>query len=582
MAELTPKYLDLDFNTLKTKIVEQLSEDLTFNNYNYAGSNITILIELMAYLGELSTYYLNKIAKNVYLDSASIYENVSRLAQLVGYYPQGYRSSEATLKLTIKDNVQENSTIRIYSWSPCWTTPPTEEDAYISGTDTIYFAVPSNVILTYPTDFTYNDDTGYYDYSGIDVKQGVIKTYSYYGSDLVDNTLYLPFVNFDHDINSGDSVPSVEVSINDEIWTRINDFYESVTDLEENDKVYVFRYNKYEKYTIEFSDARTVPATTDRIEITLLESLGADGNVGAEWITQSANDFITVTTSAGVPYYLQTADYAITNESGAINGADPEEIPDIKENARNMANAQYRCVTKNDYIGYLLQHTSVSDANVWGEQEQNPLTNGDVKNYNKVYISIVPIEPWTDKLEYTLDSNNVKIASAYNTAFLTDISEYLEPRKMLSAYEEYVLPDFTYFKFTFSMKLKTNYRFIEVSTDLRDKLEYYFVPENRNFGEKLSFNDMISFLLDTTEKSSSNSFSKVAGIANLNIRDLAVYNTITKTWINPYESTSELYPRYISYDTSFWGENTMKVVQLGFNQFPILVKADCEILEETY
>ena len=61
MTTLVPKYLDIDFNTLVAKIKEELaaSPNVVFRDLNYEGSNISILIELVAYLGELNTYFLN-------------------------------------------------------------------------------------------------------------------------------------------------------------------------------------------------------------------------------------------------------------------------------------------------------------------------------------------------------------------------------------------------------------------------------------------------------------------------------------------------------------------------------------------
>jgi hypothetical protein len=579
---LQPNYVDIDFSTLKAKLQEQLEQSLLFNNYNYEGSNITILIELISYLGELTTFYLNKIAQNVFIDSATIYENVSRLAQLVGYYPKGYRSSEGTIRIVLFRSIENNSTITIPAWSQCYTIPPTEEDAYVSGTVSIDFTNPNEVILEFPNDFTLNSD-GYYEYDGIYLKQGTVKNYSYSGSDLVDNQIYLPIVNFDHDQNLDDVYPSVEVKVNNEAWSRVNDFYEDVAGLPDNDKVYAFRFNKYQNYVIEFSDTRNIPQSSDKIDIILIESLGADGNVGANWITASSNSFVSVTTSADVTYNLSTSDFAIINDSPMVGGDNPDSIDAIKNAAKNQALSQYRCVTRSDYKTYLNEHELIVVSNVWGEQEQNAETNGYTGNYNKTYVSVVPEEPWDGKIDYYTDSNGISVVTGYNSSFLSTISTYLEPRKMLCAYEEYVIPDFIYFKFITSMRLKTNYRFIEVRKDVKDKIDYYFSFENRDFGEKISFNDLTSFILDTTRVSSTNNFAKVAGILNLNIRNIAIYEKGTKVWINPYPATGTTYPKYISYeDTEYWDENVLKVIQLGFNQFPAVSINECVFLEESF
>jgi len=107
---LTPEYLDIDYNTLVSTIKEELADSAVFRDYNYEGSNIAVLIELVSYIGELNTYFLNKIAKNVYMETVDIYENANRLAKLEGYEPKGYVSSRTTLNLTVSaDDGNEGS-----------------------------------------------------------------------------------------------------------------------------------------------------------------------------------------------------------------------------------------------------------------------------------------------------------------------------------------------------------------------------------------------------------------------------------------------------------------------------------------
>ena len=204
-------------------------------------------------------------------------------------------------------------------------------------------------------------------------------------------------------------------------------------------------------------------------------------------------------------------------------------------------------------------------------------------NYNKVFVSLVPVEPWAERMTYYTDENNIIIVTGYNQTFLEEVSEYLESRKMLCAYEEFMVPEFIYFKFTVSLRLKSNYRFIEVRKDVRDKIIYYFDFENRDFGEMVSFNALISYILDPSQVSSTNNFRKVNGILNLNIRDISIYNQALKTWGNAYSSDSDLYPKYLAYeDTSDWDENALKVIQLGPNQFPTVSIVNCVFLEEKY
>jgi hypothetical protein len=96
-----PDYLNLDFNTFKENVINSLKETETFKDYNFEGSNISVLIELIAYLSELNTYYLNRISKNLYFDSVDMYENANRLANFVGYSPKGSIGANTLLTMEI-------------------------------------------------------------------------------------------------------------------------------------------------------------------------------------------------------------------------------------------------------------------------------------------------------------------------------------------------------------------------------------------------------------------------------------------------------------------------------------------------
>ena len=271
MSTLIPTYLDIDFNTLVSKIKDELQSNATFADYDYEGSNISILIELMAYIGELNTYYLNKIAKNVYIDTADIYENVNKLGKLMGYESKGYRSSVATLSVTVTGaGIGVGDNIAVQTWHQIDST-----ESYDG--ETIKFATTTNTQSVSGSAEPFSFD--------IDVAQGVVTEFTgYKGSDLIDNELLLPSFNYAHNLYNEEPY-TVEVKINDTTWTRIGDFYSVISGLQDDNNVYMLIYDKYENYKIAFNSTRNVPESNDEIEITLLKSLGTNGNLTAGTIT---------------------------------------------------------------------------------------------------------------------------------------------------------------------------------------------------------------------------------------------------------------------------------------------------------
>jgi len=123
---LTPEYLETDFLSMKEKLINLLSNTDTFRDYNYEGANITLLLELVSYLGDLTNFYMNEIAKNVYPDTTNLYETTHSLVSQRGYTPKGYISAEIDLKITVtrynEDNTieyfKEGDQLYIPSWYP--------------------------------------------------------------------------------------------------------------------------------------------------------------------------------------------------------------------------------------------------------------------------------------------------------------------------------------------------------------------------------------------------------------------------------------------------------------------------------
>jgi len=555
MTTLRPDYLNLDFSTIIARIKSQMENSTTFADYNYEGSNIAVLIELTAYLGELTTFLANKIAKNVYIDTADIYENIHRLSKLMGYDPKGYLAAQATLSLTVSGGVTERDILSIPAWHQITSTEEDDTGSLIKFCTTQSWSISAGA-LPYTFD--------------IDVRQGdvtVLGTYT--GDDLLDNELILPQGDYGYDDFLLDEKVSVELVVNDEIWTRVTDFYDEISGLSELTNVYKFEYDKYQRYKVVFSPSRSVPDSDDEIDIVVIATLGLDGEVAAGTITTPDDDMI-YNTATGDD--LVTSTITATNTLASFGSAEPESVADIKDNAKGAFHSQFRSVTAYDYKTYLESRSDVSVATAWGEKEIAP--SGDYSEYNKVHIAVVPYQ-WSTATIDTSASGTVTdgiVPTTYSTGWQSTLSEYLEPRKMLTVYEEWELPDLVYFDFDIGLRVNRTYNFATVRADVINKLEWYFDETNRNFNEEIDFRDIVEFILDIDEVSSTDNFTNVAGIRNLIFRDIDVPN---KT-VQAYGSTT--YPRYT--EDTYPGDNTLRTIELGHDQFPALSTAGTTVTEE--
>lgn len=589
MNEINPTYLEADFSTLKSKLISVLKASDTFKDYNFEGANITMLIELLSYLSEMNVYYVNKLAKNMFLDTTEVYETSSSMANLRGYYPKGYVAAKTKLTVTIPvheylTNIP-NPGDQIYI--PQYFSFPTglqynEEDVKYITTSDYTFTVPPTAV-----DFTSFE---------IELKQGIVETLSYTGEDIINNVIYLPFYSFDHDTQPYDETSSIVLYVNGEPWTRVDNFVDEYSNIIDNDKVYRFEYNKFQQYCIRFSTAHTTPKSIDQIKIFAIKTMGENGDVSSFTITKFDNTQnvpqIQDGSFAYTPSYFVkniTKDYGVNlsgltieNRESSYGSSNPETIKEIYDGSTSVLQSQYRNVTKNDYNNYLEEHQDIVKANSWGESEVNPYNTTE---YNKIYISVIPTV-WSDSTitaentEWTITpglSANINVPDLYSDIFVSQLKNYLEPKKYLNTFETFVLPDLVYFTFSLGVRIKRLYNFTNVKNDLEAKLNYYFRTSNMDFNKIVDFKDIHNYIMDTSQKSPTNSFSSIKGIENLIIREITTFTpSITAGETTIFEPNDDKdYPQYTKevFDGSI--DNALRPIKLGFNQFPVLLTEGC-------
>lgn len=592
---LTPSYLEADFNTFKEKLQTLMKNSNTFKDYNYEGANITMLLELFSYLSELNTYYLNKVSKNMFIDTTDVYETTSSLANLRGYQPKGYIAPIVDLKVTVLiDEETEN-------------VPAPGDQLYIPAffpIDTGISVDEGNIIYTTTQSFTETiplSASGSYSFN-IKLKQGEIETLDYTGEDIINNNIFLPFHNFDCDTGNYNENPSIVLYVNGIPWERVENFISNDTQVNENNNVYKLEYNKYQQYSIRFSSNNNVPNPTDQIKIFILNTFGENGDIAANTITEWENvESVPVLENNEFEYvdnyFIKniTKDYGLSinlitieNEENSINSSNPETIEEIVNNSLGVLESQYRNVTASDYKSHLSSHYDIVTANAFGEKEINP---GNTQEYNKVYLTVIPTH-WDSSTITTRTENwitetpgvsgTIEIPESYNDSLLNDLKEYLSPRRYLNTYETFILPELVYFGFDIGIKIKRMYNFTSVKTDIENKLIYYFKDTNRNFNEIIDFKELHNYLLDLSITSPTDNFSNIRGVNNLIFRDILTYTpSISGNETYIYEPNEDLnYPQFITeeFDTDY--ENILRPIKLGYTQFPVLLIDVCSYINE--
>lgn len=574
MPDFTPDYLNIDYLTLVEKFKSELRKSDVFRDYDFEGSNISVLVELMAYIGELNTFFINKVAKNTFLETADVYEAANRLARQQGYEPKGTRSARGTLTIEVS-GTQAGDKIRVLPWKQLNSGRVDPVDG-----NEIFFCTTASVNITASGDPTI---------IAVPVRQGeVVDITGFTGDDLVDNELILP-QDYAYDDDTSDDLPSVRLLVNGEEWTRVGDFYEdAITITDDADNIYKYIYDRYRRNKIVFNSGRNVPIETDTLEIRVLDSLGINGSIGADttegqW-TILDDDFIELTRGVTTDF-VDTDLITVSLSAATIGAAAPETIDEIRFNAESALRSQFRNVDKIAYNSFLSARSDVVKATAYGEQDLVPSGAGDPQEYNIVHISVIPEEFGNSTIATSASiistdwdvSGSTIVPTNYSNSWKNELLLYLRPRKVISHYEVLEVPELIYFTFEIGIRKKRVFEFTDVSRDVLNKLIYYFRASNQEFASEVDFNDIVEYILDISNVSPTDEFSNIRGIRNLNIRDI---NSNKFIW--PYSADPNDVSKYPRYVDPPWTDrdNMLRPVQLGLKQFPVLSSDTVLIVEE--
>ncbi len=616
-TKLIPTYVESDFRTSINKVKQLLSQEPTFKDFNYHGSNIAMIIELLSYLADTTNFYTNMVAKNVYLDTADIYETVHRLVRQKGYVPLGWLASEATINLRIESpTLSAGDDIVIPAWQSVVSGLTTDDG------QSIEYTLTQQVVERVTTDGSIDIE--------LRLRQGTYEMLTFRGEDVIDNIIILPFRDYDSGMYPYE-IPSVALHVNNAEWLRVHDFYDHISGLIPDERdIYTFYYDKYKRYIASFTSSMTVPAKTDTIDMYLLRTYGDAGIIAANTFSTTSGGIGSLNIYNASRYQPNSTERVIysgeeitlfENPDASVGGSDPETVNELKNNADANMHTQFRNVTQKDYKFHLEMRSDVTKGAAWGEQEVDP---GNTIEYNKVYTSVIPRAGNTSMfMDGTLETEDVvweeqnvpglsatvEIPTRYTTAFENNLLEYLEPRKMISVYEFPTIPVPIYFRFDIGIRTNRAYNFIDVKNDVQDKVEWYFNPINREFNEEINFMDLHNFVYDySIVRDDDYEFPNIKGLDNFVMREISTYthsqlsgapahsiipsgapsgcmhyhpipsgsftgvlsgDTVDAQFI--YEpNVVNHYPQYTQEAKENYYENHLRPIKLGYNQFPLL------------
>ena len=362
-------FSNVDFDQIKTSIKDYLRSNSNFTDYDFEGSNLSAIIDTLAYNTYITSYNANMVTNEVFIDSATLRENVVSLARNIGYVPRSRKAAKALVSFTVDCTNQTSVTLTLKAGIVLTT-------ANKFGGRNYTFAIPEDITVPVLS-------TGFANFDNVEVYEGTYINQTFTVSSRNPNQKYiLPNVGIDSDL--------IRVIVKDNELSSVRDKYQkfdSLFNVNKDSMVYFLQEIENERYEVIFGDGVFGKKVEEPnfIEVSYITSSGSDAN-GLQNFTFSGrlvdNGETSITTGISLVY---------TDQSSS-GGSAIESIESVKKYAPQIYSSQNRAVTAADFEGLVPRiYAEAESVSAYGGEELSPPRYGEVfisvKPYNGVYLS---------------------------------------------------------------------------------------------------------------------------------------------------------------------------------------------------
>ena len=436
---------ELDFDTIKANLKLYLQNQAEFSDYDFEGSGMSVLLELLAYNTHYMSFNANMLANEVYLDTSAIRKNVVSLAKSLGYTPTSVRAPIADLDVTVNNVAAGTSTLTM-----------SKGTSFTTVVDTVTYRYVTN------ESYTITPTAGVYKFSNIKVYEGTPTTFNYtVDSTDEDQRFIIP-------TNKADTSTLVVTVQNSSTDTTTNTYTlaTGITALDSTSKVYFLNEGADGRYEVYFGDGVVGKSLSDGniISLAYVVTNIFDGN--------GADSFSLADTIGGY------SDVDITVNSAGSGAALSQSMQSIKHNAPLHYTAQDRAVTVKDYeaLTKTIYPNAKSIRAYGGEDAEQPL-------YGTVYVAIHP-----------------KTGSTLTTSTKNDIVNQLKKYNVGSVTPKIVTPEVTSILLTSTAKFNkeaTTLSASAIKTLISDMLIVYNSDELQKFDSIFRYSKVLETINDS-------------------------------------------------------------------------------------
>jgi hypothetical protein len=360
-------FTNLDFDQIKTTLRDYLKSNSNFTDYDFEGSNLSTILDVLAYNTYITSYNANMVANEVFIDSATLRENVVALARNIGYIPRSKKSARATVSFFV-----DTTSINPAPASLTLKKGPIASTTGSFGNQSFVFSILEDITVPVVDNIA--------SFTDIEIYEGILLNTNFtYSSRNPNQRFILPNTGIDTDLisvlvkNNSSATASVKYNLQDSLFG-----------INSESEVYFLQEIEDERYELIFGDNVFGKALQEGyyVEASYIVTNGDSGNGIGQF---SFSGRLTYTRNS-TEYVVSSGISLLTTGLSSIGGEIIEGVESIKKYAPRIYASQNRALTANDY-------ETLIPAKIYPETESISVFGGEElipPQYGKVFISIKP------------------------------------------------------------------------------------------------------------------------------------------------------------------------------------------------
>ena len=474
------KFTNLDFDQIREQIKDYLRANSNFTDFDFEGSNFSVLIDTLAYNTYISAFNSNLVVNESFLDSATLRENVVSLARNIGYVPRSKTAARASIKFQVATTTS----------SPTLTLQPGVVCIGTEDNTDFVFSISESITTTVNNGLAQFGTTE----EPIRVLEGTFLTSRF----IVDGSLTQRFILDNANIDTSSIVVYVRGAADPGLGKQYR-IIDNIVGVTSKSETYLIQEVQDEKYEILFGDGTFGKKLEDGAQITVQYIITSGKSGNGPSVFTFAGSFAdkdqatsSLPTSIVVPSSIPTIDVI----QSASNGGDIEPLDSIKYFAPRLYSAQYRAVTARDYESIVQTvYPNTESVSVVGGEELDP------PQFGTVFITIKPKNG-----EFVSDFDKTQILRKLKSYSLTGINQKIVDLQILYVEVE----SFIYYDSTAVTSVNG------LRTKISDALTIYSRSGDVNrFGGRFKYSKVLN-VIDNIDKAISSNITRIKIRRNLN------------------------------------------------------------------